>query len=484
MATKKITDLVEIISAASGDVLPIVDISDDITKKIQVSNFPISTATQTAIDAKQDTLVSGTNIKTLNSESLLGSGNIEITASPAGVAGAIQFSDGSAFASDAANLFWDDTNKRLGVGTNAPKGRIQIVTDDAVNSQAFSNQTCLLAGTASQGALISAFSSTNGAFLNSLWPGNAWLKFNYGGLNHNFSVAGVVTAVIDSNTTFGNGTTSLGARLGIKGSGSTSATTALLVQNSAGTDMLKVTDNGNLTIKDDVTIGNSNASRIIVFSSTMLIRSSNGITFQTFNGSSFVTAFGIYGTQQNVGIGTASPTAKTHIKGSGTTAATTALLVQNSAGVDMIKITDDITTTIGNQFNIIRTTVPSQLIEINAHFGTLAPVIRAGGNGKDFILSAKDSRDLYLSTNFATNTTQVQFAVKHNIGVLIKDNASTAMDASARLEVASTTQGFLPPRMTTTQKNAISSPASGLMVYDTDTNKLCCYNGTSWNDLF
>jgi hypothetical protein len=37
MATKKITDLVELISAASGDVLPIVDISDDITKKIQVS---------------------------------------------------------------------------------------------------------------------------------------------------------------------------------------------------------------------------------------------------------------------------------------------------------------------------------------------------------------------------------------------------------------------------------------------------------------
>jgi len=38
--------------------------------------------------------------------------------------------------------------------------------------------------------------------------------------------------------------------------------------------------------------------------------------------------------------------------------------------------------------------------------------------------------------------------------------------------------------MTTTQKNAISSPAAGLVVYDTDTNKLCCYNGTSWNDLF
>lgn len=39
---------------------------------------PVSTATQTALDAKQATLVSGTNIKTINNESVLGSGNLEI----------------------------------------------------------------------------------------------------------------------------------------------------------------------------------------------------------------------------------------------------------------------------------------------------------------------------------------------------------------------------------------------------------------------
>jgi len=44
---------------------------------------PVSTATQTALNAKQDTLVSGTNIKTVNSTSLLGSGNIEISSSVA-----------------------------------------------------------------------------------------------------------------------------------------------------------------------------------------------------------------------------------------------------------------------------------------------------------------------------------------------------------------------------------------------------------------
>lgn len=42
------------------------------------ANKPVSTATQTALNAKQDTLVSGTNIKTINGSSLLGSGNLEV----------------------------------------------------------------------------------------------------------------------------------------------------------------------------------------------------------------------------------------------------------------------------------------------------------------------------------------------------------------------------------------------------------------------
>lgn len=42
------------------------------------ANKPISTATQTALNAKQDTLVSGTNIKTVNSTSLVGSGNVSV----------------------------------------------------------------------------------------------------------------------------------------------------------------------------------------------------------------------------------------------------------------------------------------------------------------------------------------------------------------------------------------------------------------------
>ena len=53
-------------------------------------------------------------------------------------------------------------------------------------------------------------------------------------------------------------------------------------------------------------------------------------------------------------------------------------------------------------------------------------------------------------------------------------------DASAELDVSSTSKGLLPPRMTTSQRNAISSPATGLVVYDTTVDALYVYNGSSW----
>ena len=55
--------------------------------------------------------------------------------------------------------------------------------------------------------------------------------------------------------------------------------------------------------------------------------------------------------------------------------------------------------------------------------------------------------------------------------------------ASAAFEIDSTTQGFLPPAMTTTQKNAISAPAEGLTVYDTTLHAPAVYNGTVWEEI-
>jgi hypothetical protein len=53
---------------------------------------------------------------------------------------------------------------------------------------------------------------------------------------------------------------------------------------------------------------------------------------------------------------------------------------------------------------------------------------------------------------------------------------------SALLAMTSTTEGFLPPRMTTTQKNAIATPATGLIVFDTTLGKLCVFS-TTWQTI-
>ena len=58
----------------------------------------------------------------------------------------------------------------------------------------------------------------------------------------------------------------------------------------------------------------------------------------------------------------------------------------------------------------------------------------------------------------------------------------TSATPSAILQVDSTTKGFLPPRMTTLQKIGITLPAKGLIIFDTDLNKLCVFT-TAWETI-
>ena len=62
------------------------------------------------------------------------------------------------------------------------------------------------------------------------------------------------------------------------------------------------------------------------------------------------------------------------------------------------------------------------------------------------------------------------------------NTTGTAANSSAMLDVSSTTKGMLVPRMTAAQEAAISSPSTGLMVYQTDgTAGFYYYNGTAWS---
>lgn len=60
---------------------------------------------------------------------------------------------------------------------------------------------------------------------------------------------------------------------------------------------------------------------------------------------------------------------------------------------------------------------------------------------------------------------------------------SGSVNSSAALEVSSNAKGFLPPRMTTVQRDAISTPADGLIIYNTTTGKLNIRENNSWSEL-
>lgn len=53
----------------------------------------------------------------------------------------------------------------------------------------------------------------------------------------------------------------------------------------------------------------------------------------------------------------------------------------------------------------------------------------------------------------------------------------------AKVEIASTTQGFLLPKMTTAQRDAIASPVESLLIYNTTTRAVEIYSGSAWGVL-
>jgi hypothetical protein len=90
-----------------------------------------------------------------------------------------------------------------------------------------------------------------------------------------------------------------------------------------------------------------------------------------------------------------------------------------------------------------------------------------GGGTKDFGVyqSSAGVHRLYISTNGRVA-----------IG-------TTNPNADALLDLTSTSLGFLPPRMTTAQRDAINTPTAGLVLYNTSTNKLQVRTNTAWADL-
>ena len=89
-----------------------------------------------------------------------------------------------------------------------------------------------------------------------------------------------------------------------------------------------------------------------------------------------------------------------------------------------------------------------------------------------FIFSINKMKKIFLLLCLIT------YSVQGQVGI-----GTDTPNTSARLDVSATDKGFLPPRMTTTEREDIGSPANGLMVFDTDEQRVYVYTSDGWNSL-
>ena len=119
--------------------------------------------------------------------------------------------------------------------------------------------------------------------------------------------------------------------------------------------------------------------------------------------------------------------------------------------------------------------------EFNTAIGYLANVVSdsltnatAIGNGA----IVESSNTIQLGNTDVTNvkTSGTLTAAGMGLGV-------SAPNASAILEASSTTQGFLPPRLTTTERDSIANPVAGLTIWNSTNTQLEVYDGSYWKNM-
>jgi hypothetical protein len=211
-----------------------------------------------------------------------------------------------------------------------------------------------------------------------------------------------------------------------------------------------------------------------------LAASNGGSWIQSTQGANGNTAYQLnlnpFGNSVNIGT-TSNLAASLGIKGSGSTSATTSLLVQNSLSRTMLQVIDDGRTIVNGDFYVTSPSFTGQLsIQCIGNSqqriqGAYGENITFGTGGNTMSLNATE---VYVSNSF--------YGPAHGLttgGLCL--GATSGPVASAQLEMRSTTKGFLPPRMLQTERTAITSPAIGLMVYQTDmVEGLYIYKSTGW----
>ena len=346
---------------------------------------------------------------------------IGTTAITSGTVGRVLFEGTGNVVQESANLFWDATNNRLGIGTSSPLSPLDVVTSAVTiyprlrTTSTASNTDVGLrfqdgtTGTANNKGLYVGRASS----INYLWTYEAEpLVF---GTNNTERVRVFgSTGNVAINTT-----TDAGFRLDVNGTARVSGNLTV------ATGFQFLFNNTNVGLYRD-----ANTLRLGGFGGIEFLASAAAISSQTIRMKIFDTG--------NVLINT-------------TTDAGFKLDVNGTA-----RVQGSLSLTAGNVINI-------------GNVQALAP-----NTGNDLMVGFNNS----LLTFYTGNNPVGRFFSTGNFAI-----GTTTDVASSKLTIQSTTQGFLPPRMTTTQKNAIATPATGLQVYDTTLNRPCFYDGTTWITL-
>jgi hypothetical protein len=188
----------------------------------------------TFFNSKQDALVSGTNIKTVNGNTLLGSGDLTISASSSitvgttpitsGVDGRVLFQSGGVVSQD-SGFFWDNTNKRLELGLLGSNG--EIVVKRAITGTTIGG----IRANASGGGLEVGGS---GYYDRALFGNGGGIQF----FTYTTGTSSAERMRITSGTSGGQlviGATTAGARLDVRAQGALSTDIILRTRNSADT---------------------------------------------------------------------------------------------------------------------------------------------------------------------------------------------------------------------------------------------------------
>jgi hypothetical protein len=258
----------------------------------------------------------------------------------------------------------------LGIGTNAPTRQIEaFASNPEIATRIATNGTAkfsFLLSTGTELAAVSLIGST----------GEMRFRAGSGGYFQTFYSQDVEAMRIDLNQNINIGATALGARLGIKGSGSTSATTSLLVQNSGGVSSLQVTDDGSVTNRGKSGIASNVAFGIVALNDNVTGYSNTAIGTNALqnNTSHSNTAIGQQALQTNttgslnsaLGVGTSSGNfSGSTILGYGATATANNQFVVGSTGTNAgaVNSTSDVPATFlwsvrinGTNYKILMTT--------------------------------------------------------------------------------------------------------------------------------